>query len=124
MDAITGFYKEIDKTQINGIKQVSLDSIKKAKRSIVKAIRDVGAVLDEESPLTILMTFSSDPISTLTVFSTVIDQVAIDISKAEKQIKTKSDALGNSWTDSAGENLYSEEIKTIDNDLAIVGVLK
>lgn len=124
MDAITGFYKEIDKTQINGIKQVSLDSIKKAKRSIVKAIRDVGAVLDEDSPLTILMTFSSDPISTLTVFSTLIDQVAIDISKAEKQIKIKSDALGNSWTDSAGENFYSEEIETIDNDLAIVGVLK
>ena len=70
------------------------------------------------------MTFSSDPISTLTVFSTLIDQVAIDISKAEKQIKIKSDALGNSWTDSAGENFYSEEIETIDNDLAIVGVLK
>ena len=93
LDKIIKFYKEINDTQIN-IKTVSTDAVKKSSKQISKAIRDIGAVLNEDDPLTVIMTFSSDPIGTLQVIVSLISEVSRDVAEVDKQIANRKNGLG------------------------------
>ena len=48
-----------------------------------KAISDIAAVLDEDDPLTIIMAFSGDPVTTINRLINVIDALETEIAKAK-----------------------------------------
>jgi hypothetical protein len=116
------FYKEIDETQIN-IKTVSTDEVKKNYKQISKAISDIGAVLNEEDPLTVLMAFSGDPIGILKPMVSLISQVSNDVSEADKQISKRKNALVVSEEETEIKARYRNELAAIENDMILLGEL-
>lgn len=117
------FYKEIDETQIN-IKTAATDSVKKAIKQIAKAVSDITRVLDEDNPLTIIMTFSGDPIGTIQPLLALMKQVNTDIAEAEKQVANRKNKLGSLGTDEENANYYREELSTIGSDFELLRELR
>ena len=54
-----------------------------------KAISDIAAVLDEDDPLTIIMAFSGDPVTTINRLINVIDALETEIAKAKQSLQIK-----------------------------------
>ena len=106
------FYEEANKAQVN-VKEISLDGIKKVS-ILEKAILDIAAVLDEDDPLTIIMAFSGDPVTTINRLINVIDALETEIAKAKTIIANKKAALGPDGEDSADNNRYSAELVSIN----------
>ena len=50
--------------------------------TLAKAISDISSVLDEKDPLTILMAFAGDPISTIKPLLEFIDSLENEVQKA------------------------------------------
>ena len=120
---IMEFYKEIDNTQIN-IKAVSINGVKQAIKQVAKAIRDISNVLDLEDTLTILMAFSGDPIGMLQKLLTLINQVSADITEVDKQITIRKKNLGVLGAEEENDDLYKAEIASIDEDIALLEILR
>ncbi len=106
------FYEEANKAQVN-VKEISLDGIKKVS-ILEKAISDIAAVLDEDDPLTVIMAFSGDPVTTIKPLIDIIDALETEIAKANTIIANKKDALGPDGEDSVDNNRYSAELKSIN----------
>lgn len=123
LDKISAFYKEIDETQIN-IRTMPIDGVKRGAKQIAKAIGDIGNVLDESDPLTILMAFSGDPIGALHPLLTLINQVSADIEEADKQIGIRKNNLGVTDSEEDNDILYKEEITMIDGDVVLLKALR
>lgn len=117
------FYEEANKAQVN-VKEISLDGIKKVS-ILEKAISDIAAVLDEDDPLTIIMAFSGDPVTTIKPLIDIIDALEIEITKANIIIANKKAALGPDGEDSVDNNRYSAELETINKSRQkIEGMIK
>lgn len=106
------FYEEANKAQVN-VKEISLDGIKKVS-ILEKAISDIAAVLDEDDPLTIIMAFSGDPVTTIKPLIDIIDALENEIAKANTIIANKKNALGPDGEDSVDSNRYSAELESIN----------
>ena len=106
------FYEEANKAQVN-VKEISLDGIKKVS-ILEKAISDIAAVLDEDDPLTIIMAFSGDPVTTIKPLIDIIDALETVIAKANTIIANKKAALGPDGVDSVDNNRYSAELESIN----------
>lgn len=106
------FYEEANKAQVN-VKEISLDGIKKVS-ILEKAISDIAAVLDEDDPLTIIMAFSGDPVTTIKPLIDIIDALETEIAKANTIIANKKAALGPDGEDSVDNNRYSAELVSIN----------
>lgn len=106
------FYEEANKAQVN-VKEISLDGIKKVS-ILEKAISDIAAVLDEDDPLTIIMAFSGDPVTTIKPLIDIIDALETEIAKANTIIANKKAALGPDGEDSVDNNRYSAELESIN----------
>ena len=106
------FYEEANKAQVN-VKEISLDGIKKVS-ILEKAISDIAAVLDEDDPLTIIMAFSGDPVTTIKPLIDIIDALEAEIAKANTIIANKKAALGPDGEDSVDNNRYSAELESIN----------
>lgn len=106
------FYEEANKAQVN-VKEISLDGIKKVS-ILEKAISDIAAVLDEDDPLTIIMAFSGDPVTTIKPLIDIIDALENEIAKANTIIANKKAALGPDGEDSVDNNRYSTELESIN----------
>lgn len=106
------FYEEANKAQVN-VKEISLDGIKKVS-ILEKAISDIAAVLDEDDPLTIIMAFSGDPVTTIKPLIDIIDALETVITKANTIIANKKAALGPDGEDSVDNNRYSAELESIN----------
>lgn len=106
------FYEEANKAQVN-VKEISLDGIKKVS-SLEKAISDIAAVLDEDDPLTIIMAFSGDPVTTIKPLINIIDALETEIAKANTIIANKKAALGPDDLASVDNNRYFAELETIN----------
>ena len=106
------FYEEANKAQVN-VKEISLDGIKKVS-ILEKAISDIAAVLDEDDPLTIIMAFSGDPVTTIKPLIDIIDALETVIAKANTIIANKTAALGPDGEDSVDNNRYSAELESIN----------
>lgn len=106
------FYEEANKAQVN-VKEISLDGIKKVS-ILEKAISDIAAVLDEDDPLTIIMAFSGDPVTTIKPLIDIIDALETVIAKANTIIANKKAALGPDGEDSVDHNRYSAELESIN----------
>ena len=91
VDRAKRFFEEANKTQIN-VKECRLESEKKLP-TLVKAISDISSVLDEKDPLTILMAFAGDPISTIKPLLEFIDSLENEVQKAKNQIDIKKSGL-------------------------------
>ena len=103
---------------------MSINGVKKVVKQIEKAIGDIGNVLDEDDPLTILMAFSWDPTGALHPLLALINQVSADIAEVDKQIGKRKNNLGASGSEEDSDNLYKEEITIIDGDIALLKVLR
>lgn len=106
------FYEEANKAQVN-VKEISLDGIKKVS-ILEKAISDIAAVLDEDDPLTIIMAFSGDPVTTIKPLIDIIDTLETEVAKANTIIANKKAALGPDGKDSVDNNRYSAELVSIN----------
>ena len=106
------FYEEANKAQVN-VKEISLDGIKKVS-ILEKDISDIAAVLDEDDPLTIIMAFSGDPVTTIKPLIDIIDALETVIAKANTIIANKKAALGPDGEDSVDNNRYSAELESIN----------
>lgn len=106
------FYNEANKAQIN-VKEISLDGIKEV-TTLKKAISDISAVLDEDDPLTIIMAFSGDPVTTIKPLIDIIDALEVEITKANMIIAKKRAALGADSEEPVDNNRYSAELESIN----------
>lgn len=121
------FYDEINKTMINvpgGTPTELINSVKKNVKQIAKGINDIGEVLDEDDVLTILMTFSGDPVSDLQPLLELFSEIDSDIERVEKQLISRKEALGEVVEGNLSDVRYSEELKTIDADMTILAELR
>ena len=117
------FYSEIDRTQIN-IATPNIDSVKKATKQIAKAIQDIGNVLDEDDPLTILMAFSSDPLTQVKPLVDLLAQLEKDAVKVENNVASRESALGEGNDPMTLEGRYTVELKTIEEDTETLNALR
>ena len=92
---------------------LSSDHLKKNAKQIAKAIGDISEVLDEDDPLTVLMTFSGDPISDIQPLLAYFKQLEADIEKVDKQLNNRKSALGNVGEMDNSSSRYAEEIRDI-----------
>ncbi|SMC62097.1 ATP-binding protein [Papillibacter cinnamivorans] len=106
------FYTEINNAQIN-VAVSSSDAVKKNTKQIAKAINDISEVLDEDDPLTILMTFSGDPLSDLQPLLDFLNQIDADIDKVDKQLISRKNALGDVVENEQSCSRYADELKAL-----------
>lgn len=113
---VKSFYDEANKAMIS-LAVPSVDSVKKNAKAISKAINDISEVLQEENPLTILMTFSSDPASRLVPLLELLEQVRKDMEKVDKQIAFRLAKLDDY------EELAQDKYRQERSDLALCASL-
>lgn len=105
------FFEEANKAQIN-VKECSFDGVKKVTQ-IAKAISDIDSVLDENDPLTIVMAFSGDPITTIKPLVELIEYLENEVTKAKTLIANKNAALGVAGSTDEINGRYSNELDSI-----------
>ena len=106
------FYTEINNAMLP-IAFYQTDAVKKAAKQIAKAINDVGEVIDEKDPLTIIMAFSSDPLSDLQPLIDLFNRLEEDFTKVDRQIETKRRDLGDVIFSDGQSDKYAEEKATL-----------
>ena len=87
------FYTESNNAIIN-VKFFASDLVKKNAKQIAKAIGDIREILDEKDPLTILMTFSGDPIADLQPLLDLFKQLENALVEVDRQIANRKAKLG------------------------------
>ena len=102
------FYTEINNAMLP-IAFYQTDAVKKAAKQIAKAINDIGEVIDEEDSLTIIMAFSSDPLSDLQPLSDLFNRLEEDFAKVDKQLEIRRSALGDVIGSDGQSGKYAEE---------------
>lgn len=124
LDKVSKFYKvAIEDTQIN-LKSISLDTVKKASKQISKAISDIGAAINEDDTLTLLMAFSGDPIGTLQPLLDLIEQVSKDMDEVDRQLSIRNNNLGSTEEDGEKNERYKNEMNLIEKDIEILDELR
>ena len=112
------FYAEVNNNQIN-IPVVDTDTLKKTVKQTVKAYKDVQSALDADDTLSILMAFSSDPITLLQSLAAFLIQLTGSIQKANAQISSRIvqltgsedfDQLVNPYVDALNEIKEATEL--------------
>lgn len=116
---VKSFYEEINKIQIN-IPVLSADKVNKSAIQIAKALHDIAEVLDEEDPLTTVMTFSGDPVSTLNPLIDLLLQLDKDVEKVEKEIISRRASMNDPASGVDVSNRYQLELKSIDDDINLM----
>lgn len=115
---IKNFYDEIN-TDLFSVAFTSSNAVKKAASSIAKAIKDIGEVLDEEDPLTVLMTFSGDPFSDLQPLMDLLKQVELDLAKVDNQITNRKLALGDVDESETSNFRYNQDIIALGKCMSV-----
>ena len=113
------FYDEINNTLLP-ISFSSPDHLKKNAKQIAKAIDDISEVLDEEDSLTVLMTFSSDPVSDIQPLIAYLKQLELDMEKVDKQLKNRKAALGDMGEMNNTNSRYANEISDIQHCIIVM----
>ena len=106
------FYAEANNSRIN-IQAITqqIDAIKKTAKQIAKAIRLVEDAREATDALTILLTFSSDPISRLIPFQELLKRAKSTAQTVQTKVAERMAALGE--TDSAisaTDRYYAENV--------------
>ena len=114
------FYTEINNCQMP-VAYFSSEPVKKNAKQIAKAIEDIGRVLDEKDPLTVIMTFSGDPVAALQPLMELLKQLAIDFDKVDRQLINRNMVLSEIENASSNDNRYSEEICAVEKCMALFG---
>lgn len=122
LDRVARFYKEINDTQLN-IHSVSTDTVKKSIKQLTKAISDIGSVINEDDPLTVLMAFSGDPLDILQPLVLLISQVVKDVEEVDRLIAIKAEGLGVSGEDQEDADRYKNDLMLVENDIKVLGEL-
>ena len=121
------FYKEANHTQTNipgGMPVKLLDQVNKYSSQISKAIENIGKMLAEEDVLTILMTFSSDPLSDMQPLLELLHKLDDDIGKVEKAVQNGNEKLGGTISINPGENKYGADLQMIEDDADLLQGLR
>ena len=114
------FYTEINNAMIP-VAFFSSDLVKRNAKQIAKAIGDIAEILDETDPLTILLSFSGDPIADLQPLLALFKQLDIDFDKVDKQLANRRSKLGEMQDYETGADRYVNEFKAIDECIALLG---
>lgn len=120
-EKVKEFYTEINNTRIP-VAFSSSDIIKANAKQIAKAISDIGEVIDEDDPLTIIMTFAIDPVSDLQPLVTLFKQLETDMLKVDKQLNIRKEALGDICDTNDSINRYANEKAELANCLSMLGM--
>jgi len=123
IEKVSKFYKEVENTQIN-IRSVQTDAVKKTSKQLAKAISDIGAVMNENDPLTILLAFSGDPIGVLQPLLALLNQIEHDVAEVDKQLAIRKNNLGVVDGEPDESERYQEEIIKIDQNERILEELR
>lgn len=116
---VKDFYTEINNAMLP-IAFYQTDAVKKAAKQIAKAINDIGEVIDEEESLTIIMAFSSDPLSDLQPLIDLFNRLEEDFAKVDKQLETRRGALGTVISSEGQSGKYAEEKATLAECVALL----
>lgn len=114
------FYNESNNAIIN-VKFFSPDLVKKNAKQIAKAIGDIKEILDENDPLTILMTFSGDPIAELQPLLDLFKQLENALMEVDRQLANRKTKLGEVQDYATGTYRYANELEAIDECIALLG---
>ena len=114
------FYQEVNNAQIN-IQVFSADAVRKAAKQIAKAYNDICSVLDEESALPILMTFSTDPIATLRPLIELVDRLEADLVKVNAAVAKRMEPFENAESNIETKDHYSDELARINRCMNDIG---
>ena len=82
---------------------------------------DIREILDEKDPLTILMTFSGDPIADLQPLLDLFKQLENTLVEVDRQIANRKAKLGEIQDYETGANRYANEFEAIDECIALLG---
>lgn len=114
------FYTEINNAIIN-VEFFSPDLVRKNAKQIAKAIADIREILDEKDPLTILMTFSGDPIADLQPLLDLVKQLENALVEVDRQLTNRRAKLGEIQDYKTGADRYANEFEAIDECIALLG---
>lgn len=114
------FYTEINNAMIPAA-FFSSDLVRRNAKQIAKAIGNIVEILDETDPLTILMSFSGDPIADLQPLLDLFKQLDIDFDKVDKQLAKRKAKLGEIQDCETGTERYENELEAIDDCIALLG---
>lgn len=112
------FYTEINNAIIP-VQFFQSDSVKRNAKQIEKAIMDINEILDEKDPLTILLSFSRDPVAELQPLIALFNQLEIDLDKVNKQIANRKAKIGEKQNYETREDRYENEFKAIDESIVL-----
>lgn len=113
------FYTEINNAMLP-IAFYQTDEVKKAAKQIAKAINDIGGVINEEDSLTIIMAFSSDPLSDLQPLIELINHLEGDFAKVDEQVKKRKGALGDVIRSEGQSGKYAKEKAALSECTALL----
>lgn len=114
---VKAFYQEANDAHVN-IQVISTDAIKRAAKQISKAYNDICSILDEESSLQILMTFSTDPIATLKPLVELLERLEADLIKADADVAKRMEPFLDEQGNIASNEHYADELNRISCCLA------
>ena len=101
-----------------------IDAIKKSSKQYAKAINDIGTVLDEDDPLSILLAFSGDPIGSLQPLVSLIAQILSDVEEVDKLVAIRNEKLSAVGTEQEEAERYKADLLLVDNDIKVLGELR
>ena len=101
-----------------------MDKVKKAPKKIAQAIQSILNIQDEEDPLSILMTFSSDPISDLIPLVELLTTLDQDIQKIEQQITKRKEAVSDILGANQPKMRYSTQLEWAESDAIALTALR
>jgi hypothetical protein len=112
------FYNEINNNQIS-VQFNSAGEVKKAAKKIVKAYTDISSVMGSNDALSVLMAFSGDPIASLKVLTTLLDQIDRGLETADKIIAERLRKFDDQSSSENAANPYADALIEIRDAKAL-----
>lgn len=119
VDSVNQFYSEVNKSKMPIVYR-SADRIKKNAKQISGAIKQTRKALQKNTPLAVILAFSTDPLNYLDMLASFLGQLQGDVKRAEGWIATKETTLGASSGLVASSERYQQELASLDECIALL----
>lgn len=123
VEATNKFFSTVNETQIN-VATIDTNPVKSSKKKIAKAIADINKIMDSEDTLAILMTFSSDPITTLMPLKELLVNLNTAMEKVDKNISLRKEKLGKDIVEVDTQNRYAQAASVIAVDIEMLSEMR
>lgn len=119
VDSVEQFYSEVNKSKMPIVYR-SADMIKKNAKQISGAVERTRKALEQDAPLAVILSFSTDPLKYLDTLATFLGQLQSDVQKAEGWVASRELVLGATSGLSASSKRYQEELTLVDECVALL----